>query len=822
MKLRLPVLLMLLGLACNFAPATRAEGGAARERLSMDEGWRFHLGDIPMRPLVGHDMSYNNAKAGNAGVAWEAAGPDYDDSAWRKLDLPHDWAVEGPFDPKANESEGYRPRGFGWYRRYLQLDERDKDKHFELQFDGIASHCTVWFNGTVVHRNFCGYNSFVIDITPFAKFGKSVNTIAIRVDAEVQEGWWYEGAGLYRHTWLVKRNPVHLQTYGVFACPVRDAQGQWTVPVEATLYNQEKEAVPVEVTAELIAPDGKSLVSGKTSVSVPVLGEATGKIPLQVAAPQLWSLETPTLYTVRVTALRAGQVSDEASVRCGFRTIRFDADRGFFLNDKPVKLKGTCNHQDHAGVGVAVPDALQDFRVRRLKELGSNAYRAAHNPPAPELLDACDRQGLLVMDENRNFNCSPDYLYQLRTMVLRDRNHPSVILWSVFNEEPMQGTPQGREMVRRMVAEVRQHDTTRPVTAAMSGGTDGATGVFEAVDVMGFNYQQGGYDSFHKKHPTLPITSSEDTSCFMTRGEFANDKVRNVISSYDTEFPGWGATHRKAWREIATRPFVAGGFVWTGFDYRGEPQRLRWPSVSSVFGIMDTCGFPKTAYYIHQASWIEDKPVLALAPHWNWAGREGQPIKVIVMSNAEKISLALNGKTLGEKAMPQLDYLEWEVPYAPGKLEAVAFKGGKEVARTAVETTGEPVALTLAPDRAGLAGDGLDAMPITVSAVDAQGRVVPQADPMVTFEVVGPGANIGHGNGDHNCHDPEKGPTRRLFHGFAQLIVQSQKNGAGTLTIKATAPGLKSAEATIAINAVPALPAQPAAERPAAKSKKKK
>jgi beta-galactosidase len=396
-----------------------------------------------------------------------------------------------------------------------------------------------------------------------------------------------------------------------------------------------------------------------------------------------------------------------------------------------------------------------------------------------------------------------------------------VILWSVFNEEPMQGTPQGREMVRRMVAEVRQHDTTRPVTAAMSGGTDGATGVFEAVDVMGFNYQQGGYDRFHKKHPTLPITSSEDTSCFMTRGEFANDKVRNVISSYDTEFPGWGATHRKAWREIATRPFIAGGFVWTGFDYRGEPQRLRWPSVSSVFGIMDTCGFPKTAYYIHQASWIEDKPVLALAPHWNWAGREGQPIKVIVMSNAEKITLALNGKTLGEKAMPQLDYLEWEVPYSPGKLEAVAFKGGQDVARTAVETTGEPVALTLAPDRAGLAGDGLDAMPITISAVDAQGRVVPQADPMVTFEVVGPGANIGHGNGDHNCHDPEKGPTRRLFHGLAQLIVQSQKNGAGPLTIKATAPGLKPAEVTITVNQVPALPAQPAAERPAAKPKKK-
>jgi beta-galactosidase len=817
MKHRLLLISMMLGLACHLA---RAEG--VRERLLLDEGWRFHLGDLPENVLLNHNVSYNNAKAGNAGVATPAAGPDFDDTAWRKLNLPHDWAVEGPFSEKACESEGYRPRGFGWYRRHFQLDERDQDKHIELQFDGIASHCTVWFNGTVVHRNFCGYNSFIIDITPFAKFGKALNTIAIRVDAQVQEGWWYEGAGIYRHTWLVKRNPVHIATYGLYANPVRDVQGQWNVPVEVTLYNKETAAVPVEVTAELIAPDGKSLVSGKASVSVPVLGEATGKIPLAVATPQLWSLETPTLYTVRAVAKRGGTLLDETSVTCGFRTIRFDADKGFFLNDKPVKLKGTCNHQDHAGVGVAVPDALQAFRVRRLKELGSNAYRAAHNPPAPELLEACDRQGLLVMDENRNFNCSPEYLYQLRTMVLRDRNHPSVILWSVFNEEPMQATVQGREMVRRMAAEVRKFDVTRPITAAMNGGMNGSVGVFEAVDVMGFNYQQGDYDAFHKKHPAQPVTSSEDTSCFMTRGEYANDKERNVVSSYDTEFPGWGATHRKAWREIATRPFIAGGFVWTGFDYRGEPQRLKWPSVSSVFGIMDTCGFPKAAYYIHQASWIEDKPVLAIEPHWNWPGKEGQPIKLMLMSNAEKIRLSLNGKELGEKAVPPLDYLAWDVPYAAGKLEAVAFKGGKEVARAVVETTGEAVALALAPDRAALAGDGLDAMPITISAVDAQGRVVPQANPLVTFEVTGPGANIGHGNGDHNCHDPEQGPTRRLFHGLAQLIVQSQKDGAGTLTIKATAPGLKPAEATLTVNKVPAPPALAACDRPRPQPKKKK
>jgi len=801
--------LFLAALIMSFSASSASASEPARERLSLDADWRFHLGDIPMPEITGHRMSYNNAKAGKA---WGAADPAFDDSAWPRVNVPHDWVVEGPFDKNANISQGYRPRGVAWYRRHIRLDDADRGKHLELQFDGAATHATVWVNGLLVHRNFCGYTSFQIDLTPVATYGNQLNTIAVRVDATPQEGWWYEGGGLYRHTWLVKRQPIHIETYGIYANPVRNASGQWSIPVEVTLNNIEKSPVATEVEAELLDPEGKPVVGGKARLTVPVLAPATASVPLAFPGqPRLWSVDTPVLYSVRVTARRDGKVVDETTTRCGFRTLRFDADRGFFLNDQPVKLQGTCNHQDHAGVGVAVPDALWDFRVRRLKELGSNTYRSAHNPPAAEFLEACDRQGLLVMNENRNFNYTPEYIGQLQMLLKRDRNHPSVILWSVFNEEPMQGTPQGREMVRRLAAEVKRWDSTRPVTAAMNGGMNNPEGVFEAVDVMGFNYVDSGYDSFHKKYPHLPVTSSEDTSAFMTRGEFATDKARNVISSYDDERANWGRTHREGWKLIAERPFLAGGFVWTGFDYRGEPQRLSWPSVSSVFGIMDTCGFPKTAYYIHQSNWIKDRPVLAIAPHWNWSGSEGKDIRVVVMTNGESVELFLNGVSLGRKDRPAFDYIQWQVPYAPGSLEAVAYMAGKEFTRASVSTTGEVAALTLVPDRTWLAGDGNDALPITVSAVDSQGRVVPRSDNLVTFTVTGPGRNIGHGNGDHNCHDPEHGPTRRIFHGLAQLIVQSTP-GSGPLVIRAESPGLKPAELTIAVRAVPARPALPAAE----------
>lgn len=801
---------MIMKGACRFvlsllaATAVAAQTGIRiREVLSLDQGWRFNLGDIPMPVLKTHNEFYDNAKAGKA---WGAAAPEYDATGWREIDLPHDWAVEGPFKQDENLSQGYRPRGIGWYRRQFKVEEADRGKHLELQFDGVATHCKVWFNGTVVARNWCGYTSFYVDITPMVQYGDNLNTIAVRVDADAMEGWWYEGAGIYRHTWLVKRNPVHVITDGVYANPVRDEKGAWTLPVEVTLENSGRDAAESEVAVTLIDPNGREVAQTKSSAAIAALAQGVMKLCIPVEKPELWSVDKPVLYSVRTAVSVGGKPSDDVTTTCGFRTIRFDADKGFFLNDQPLKLKGVCNHQDHAGVGVAVPDSLWEFRLRKLKEMGVNAYRCSHNPPAKEFLDACDRMGILVMDENRNFNTSDEYLRQLEWLVRRDRNHPSVILWSVFNEEPMQGTEQGMEMVRRLNAVVKRLDTTRPVTAAQSGGQLAPVNVSQAVDVVGFNYQIGAYDKFHQLNPKVPMTSSEDTSGVMTRGEFVTDKSRNILSSYDSENLFWGALHSVAWKAIATRPFLAGGFVWTGFDYRGEPSPFKWPSASSFFGCMDTCGFPKTAFYLRQAWWIEDRQILTLVPHWNWAGQEGKPIKVMAIGNCDAIELALNGKSLGEKPVEKFEMASWDVPYAPGKLEATGRKDGKVVSQFAVETTGEPAALRLTPDRAALAGDGWDAMPVTVEAVDAQGRHVPTANLPVEFEVSGPGANIGHGNGDPNSHEPEKGNRRSLFNGYAQIIIQSHRSGAGEITLRAKAAGLKDAEVKIPVKAVAPIP----------------
>jgi beta-galactosidase len=465
-----------------------------------------------------------------------------------------------------------------------------------------------------------------------------------------------------------------------------------------------------------------------------------------------------------------------------------------------VKIQGVCIHQDHAGLGVALPDSIIDYRLRRLKALGCNAIRSSHNAPTRELLDAADRLGFLVMDENRLFNTSPDYMRILEWMVRRDRNHPSVILWSVFNEEPLQGRREGYEMVRRMAAAVKRLDTTRPVTAAMNGGAFNKVNVSQAVDVVGFNYQIPTYDRFHAASPTKPITSSEDTSAVSTRGEYETDMNAHLLTSYDDVARPWGATHRAAWKAIATRPFMAGAFVWTGFDYRGEPQPFEWPTVSSSFGIMDLCGFEKASFYIHRAQWVKDRPVLHLIPHWNWAGREGRPIRVVAMSNAETVALILNGKLVGEQKVDPYEMNEWHVPYAPGRLEAVGKTAGKVVAHAVVETTGAPAALRLTPDRNGLAGDGRDAAPITVEALDARGRPVPTANLPVTFEIAG-GRIIGTGNGDANSHEPEKAPARRLYNGLAQVIVQTEEGGSGLLTLRAQSPGLKPAEARIAVRA---------------------
>jgi beta-galactosidase len=754
--------------------------------------------------ITGHEATYNNAKAGSSSGA---ASPKYDDSSWKHVNLPHDWAVEQPFDKDANISQGYRKRGIGWYRRYFRLEPADHGRHLEIQLDGIATHSTIWVNGVLSARNWSGYNSIYIDITPIAKFGSELNVISVRVDANAMEGWWYEGAGIYRHTWLVKRSPLHIATDGVFANPVKNADGSWAIPVETTLYSTEEKASTVEVESTLIDPDGKAVTSGHAEATVNPLEESVAKFSLNVTSPRLWSVDQPTLYTVRTVVKRGGVVLDQVTIRIGFRTIRFDPDKGFFLNDEPVKVLGTANHQDHAGVGVAVPDSLWEFRIRRLKEMGSNAYRCAHNAPAAEFLDAADRLGMLVMDENRNFGATPEHLRQLDWLVRRDRNHPSVIMWSVFNEEPSQGTEMGYELVRRMSASVKQFDTTRPVTAAQSGDVMNRVNASQAADVAGFNYVYRDFDRYHQANPAKPIFSSEDTSTVMTRDEYFTDKNAMILDSYDDQVEPWGLSHRDAWKQVDQREFVFGTMVWTGFDYRGEPQPLSWPAAGSSFGILDLCGFPKAAYWIHQAQWIKSRPILHVIPHWNWAGSEGKPVKVMVVTNAERVALFLNGKPAGEKPVDRYQMVTFDVPYEAGKLEARASNGGREVARFAVETTGAPAAIRLIPDRESMAGDGNDAQPITVEIVDAQGRVVPTADLPVTFSVSGPATIIGLNNGDPTNHEPEKGNQHSTYRGLAQVIVQGKLGGVGAFTLHAASPGVAAGDASVNVIAAPEPPA---------------
>lgn len=769
------------------APATAQSNPPApetlgsRETLSLDEGWRFHEGDIPMPVIIGHGWTYANAKAG---AAWGAASPAFDDTTWAPVRLPHDFVVEQPFDATANVSQGYRRRGVAWYRRTLRFEPGDRGRHVELQFGAAATHATVWFNGTIVERNFSGYNSFSVDLTPFVRYGDEVNSLVVRIDANPMEGWWYEGGGLYRHVWLVKRNPVHIATDGVYADPRKAADGSWSIPAEVTLVNSGEAVARVQVQMEVRDPAGAVVARGVADASIDPLDETKAAIALPIPSPALWSTADPKLYTVTTRVVSGARELDRTELKTGFRTFRFDAEQGFFLNDAWMKIQGVCVHQDHAGVGVAVPDALWDFRTRRLKEMGCNAVRISHHAPAVELLDACDRHGMLVLDENRVFNPSPEYMDQLEWLIRRDRNRPSVFMWSVFNEEPMQATEQGYQMVRRMVTAVRALDDSRPVTAAMNGGQFTPLNVSHAVDVVGFNYAQDTYDRFHAARPDTPMLSTEDTSTFTTRGAWTTDMAAHVMAQDDTMAADWGATHRKAWRDIAERPFVAGAFVWTGFDYRGEPTPFEWPSVGSFFGIMDLCGFAKTPFFMHQAQWRKDIPVLHLAPHWNWPGKEGQTIKVMVISNAEEIELKLNGVSLGRQPVDPWDFNTFEVAYAPGRLEAFAYAAGEQVAETRTETTEGPRRLRLTVDRSRMTGDGADCQPVTVEVLDRRNRPIPDSNIPIRFIVEG-GSIIGLGNGDPNSHEPDKGVTRSLFNGLAQVIVQTWPNSRGQLRLRA-------------------------------------
>ncbi len=731
-----------------------------RSRVSLDVGWKFafgHAADADKDFGFGTGEAWAKVTSGSGPVR-----PGFDDAGWRDVDVPHDWAVELPFaaEPRTNElaSHGFKPVGrafpdtsIGWYRRRFTLAKEDEGRRLAIDFDGVFRDCQVWLNGVLLGRHEGGYAPFGFDATDFARAGE--NILTVRVDATQAEGWFYEGAGIYRHVWLTKTDPVHVPRDGVFVSPqVTGPRASLRLETEVT--NDSDQAQSVTLESRVLDPDGSVVGTiGQPPVRLAAWKTTTIVQTGALAAPVLWSLERPALYRV-VSSLRVGtRETDRVTTRFGIRTIRFDPDKGFFLNGKRVQINGTCNHQDHAGVGAAVPGRLQRYRLERLREMGVNAYRTSHNPPAPELLDACDEMGMLVMDETRLFNANGLALEHLRTMVRRDRNHPSVILWSIGNEEPEQATPRGNRIARTMVRAVKELDSTRPVTYASNSAA--FAGVNELMDVRGFNYFLPSIDAYHKEHPRQPLFWSEVASTVSTRGEYSVDKVRGYLSAYDRHKPAWGELAEEWMSFIGTRPWLAGGFVWTGFDYRGEPTPYDWPCINSHFGILDTCGFPKDLFWYYK-SWWTDAPVLHLLPHWNWAGREGQPIDVWAFTNASEVTLSLNGRALWARKVERFGHAEWQVPYEPGRLEAIGYRDGHEVARAVVETTGQPARLALAADRAAMSADHGDVAVVTVSTVDGNGRAVPIASNEVAFDVSGPGRVIGVGNGDPSSHEADR------------------------------------------------------------------
>jgi len=785
------------------APPAAPVAAGARERLLLDFGWRFHSGHAA-DPSKDFDFRGNFSKTGNFGAVATLA---FDDGDWKAVDLPHDWAIELPFenDP-ALGSKGFYPLGraypatsVGWYRRVFELPASDAGKRITVEFDGAYREAMVVCNGFYIGRHIGGYDPFSFDLTDFASPGAR-NVLLVRVDATQSDGWFYEGAGIYRHVWLVKTNPVHVKKWGTFVRS--EARGnEAIVKVRTEIENHGNATAIARVTSTILDPAGKSV--GKAAAPPQTLGAEDQLVTEQLVplrAPALWSLEQRNLYRL-VTEIEAdGKTVDRYETPFGIRTCTFDAEKGFLLNGKSVKLKGTCNHQDHAAVGAALPDAVQYYRVRKLQEMGCNALRTSHNPPTPELLNAADELGMLVFDETRMMASNLEGLAQLENLVRRDRNHPSVFMWSLGNEEGQAATEKGFLILSEMKAVTAKHDGSRPVSMAPLGGNNMGKYGFAALDVQGYNYADPAADAFHKANPKVPVMGTEQVSAVATRGIYQMDPQHGYVGSYDPYTTTGRASCEGWWSFCNARPWLAGGFIWTGFDYRGEPSPYGWPNISSQYGIIDMCGFPKDSFFYFQ-SWWTAKPVLHLFPHWNWPGLEGKEIAVWVYSNLDRVELFLNGQSQGAKDMKKDSHLAWNVAYAPGTVEARGFKDGKQVLMAKRETAGPAAKLAITADRREISAGGEDVAMFAVEVQDAQGRMVPTADNEVGFRAAGPGRVMGVGNGDPTNHEPDTADSRKAFCGLCMAVVQAGK-AAGEISVEATSPGLAPASLTISSKAV--------------------
>ncbi|MEO6541075.1 MAG: beta-galactosidase GalA, partial [Ferruginibacter sp.] len=724
-----------------------------REHIRIDDDWRFAFGHPydtkkDFNTGTGYFSYFAKASYGDG-----AASPNFDDRSWLKLDLPHDWAVEQPFSRNASLSHGSKAIGrnfpdasVGWYRKKISIPQSDLGRNISIVFDGVFRNSIVWVNGHYLGVEPSGYLGFSYDITDYLNYGGE-NIIAVRADATMEEGWFYEGAGIYRHVWLNKTSPLHVAENGTFVTSsVKNTNAEITAKI--TVINEEKFMRSFNIVQAIVNSEGQTIASESIkNVSLLSYQEHDFSSILQINNPVLWSIENPYLYKLIATIEDGEKLIDRYETTFGVRTIRFDAKEGFFLNGKHVKIKGTNNHQDHAGVGAAMPDALQDFRIKTLKDFGCNAYRCSHNPPTPELLDACDRLGMLVIDENRLLGITTTHFNNVKRLIERDRNHPSVISWSIGNEEwGVEGNIKGARIASSLQAYTRSLDSTRAITAAISGGW--REGISNVIDVMGYNYiGQINTDEHHAKFPNQPGWGTEEGSTRATRGVYFDDARAQVMAAYDRKPTPNFYSIEGGWKHYAERNYMAGMFIWTGFDYRGEPTPYGYPSVLSPFGMLDNCGFPKdNVYYLK--SWWTTVPTLHILPHWNWKGKEGQEIPVWIYSNCEEVELFVNKKSFGKKSMPVNGHLEWNVAYISGTVEAIGYKNGKRTIAGIVKTTGEPVAITMTANQPVLKANRDDIAVIAVEVNDQNNLHVPTADNEITFTIQGPGKIIGVGNGN--------------------------------------------------------------------------
>ncbi len=805
---------------------------AQREILDFNQGWKFHLGhsfDIDKDFGFGSGTQLQFAKLepspyGGHGIP--ATLLRFDDSGWKDIQIPHDWTVDLPYDFEQDERIGnrygykvvgreYPETSIGWYRKNFKIEKGDEGKRLVVEFDGVFRNSMLWVNGFYIGRHWSGYSGFSFDISDFLVYGEE-NIITLRVDATLHEGWFYEGAGINKEVCLIKTTPLHIADVGPYI-RTSIANGHAQVGLSTTIQNEDFEDKVVFVKHEIFDANGKRVAKGQSGkVLLKKRKEKVFEQKLKVNAPNLWSVEHPNRYLL-VTRLYSGTtLLDSYKTKFGIRSLEFTADNGFFLNGKRVQLNGVCIHQNFAGVGSALSEALHCYRLKLLKEMGVNAVRS-HYPFSKSMLNACDSLGMLVMDETRTAGSTPDALGQVKWMVANHRNHPSIIIWSMANEEG--GTQRniiGRRYMKKMVAEAHKYDSTRLVTAGVNAwGSKVDFGFAQEIDVMGFNYSLDFIDEYHKNHPNQPVIGTEVGNATVTRGfyEFAEDNNAFAISDglggyYMPEDEEEGTievqghlaanmvrSNSGAYRTVkfyAERPWLAGSFLWTGFDYNGEVYPSKKPNNSSQFGAMDLCGFPKPLYY-HYQSWWTDKPVLKMAQHWNWQGMEGKDISVLIHSNCDEIELFLNGQSLGKKKLEKYGYLNWNLKYAPGNLIALGYKNGEKVIEDKLVTTGSPFKLKLTPDKTTLKTDGKDVSVIKVEVLDKDGNIVPLAGNKIKFEIEGDGKILGTGNGNPSSPEIDSKPYRKAFNGKAIVLIQAGYNK-GEIKISAYSESLEGDE----------------------------